>query len=456
VPQGAAALGPSGMVSPDFSAGNALIAGMGDPMAQTNAALAQNRARLAPMEQDVRQAGQRVQQAASSVPPEPKQAAPEPQQGMGLQAAGDWVMMATAIGAIAGAMTRRSTTNALAAFTGALEGVQQGNKQAFEQNRVIWEQENKRINQQLQQQRDRYLDILNSTKTDFNTKMLLYEQKARRGHDEVGAQLAAQKNIIEIAKRDDALERTRLQGVQAYLKMDEALKVAEIRAGGGTGAISDEAVQRAKQQLESGVPEAQVLRGMSRADVGRIRNAVSQSGEDTALKKQEYQGDTAGARSVGVRLANLEAVNRNITALVPQALSASKAVGRVGVMSVDEAIQWAQTQANNTPLKFFVMTNIQLAEQWARAQKGPGVLDKGLQDLAFRNLTTAQDNGSYATAVNAIVQGVGREQKALEQQRRHQPMELPEVPGAYTPPGLPGGGKANGGLPAGWSIEEIK
>jgi hypothetical protein len=45
-----------------------------------------------------------------------------------------WLMVASVLGAIAGGLTRRHTSNALAAMTGALEGYNEGSKQKFDQN----------------------------------------------------------------------------------------------------------------------------------------------------------------------------------------------------------------------------------------------------------------------------------------------------------------------------------
>ena len=437
----------------DFSAGDALRAGAGNPMAQADQMISERRAVMNPLMNDVQQAGGRMQQHSQDrqrqIAANPQ--SPEPQEGMGLQAAAQWVMIATGIGAIAGAMTRRSATNAMAAFTGALEGVQAGNKQAFEQNKTIWEQENKRINQQLEQQRDAYLEIMNSDKADLNMKMLMLQQKGAELHDDQMVKLAAAKDTRLIAERMDKLEIARQQGVIEYKKIDATLA----RYGGKGGGLSDEAAQRAADQLDGGQPESQVFRGMSREDVARVRGLQKKSGPEIGQAKQEYAGDISGARSLGPRIANLESVNSQLTALVPQALAASKQVGRVGVLSLDEAIQWAQTQAGNPPLKYFIMTNVQLAEQQARALKGPGVLDVGIQKMVFQNLSTAQNEGSYATAVKAIVDGVEREREGLQKMRSRTPQPTPDVPGAYTPPGLAGGapGKPSG-PPAPGAVED--
>src|SRR5215470_10286073 len=62
-------------------------------------------------------------------PPTPKQPPAPPQRGDRHQDE-NWLMAAGLLGALAGGLTRRHATNALAAFSGAIEGYSQGSRQA--------------------------------------------------------------------------------------------------------------------------------------------------------------------------------------------------------------------------------------------------------------------------------------------------------------------------------------
>jgi hypothetical protein len=472
----APAASPGAPVPPDR---DALRVQLGDPIAEAREEREERHRILDPMLAGVQQSAADYQRAGANSP-KPPSPGPEPQRGMGMQAAGNWIMFASALGMLAGGLTKRHSMNAMAAFSGALEGVQQGNKEAFEQNKTIWEEENKRAAQAYQQQRDAYNDIINNKKMDLQTRMLVFEQTAKMLGDDAVATAAARRDerlINEvILKQNDAYERAK----QEYLKLEgktlqEGIKAgiagpedvskfmqkiggSPLTGGGGGGLTSEGSIEAKYGQLKQGYNFNELVRGMTRPDIARFNNRIAEgvrSGdldwEAVQQARANYAGDIAGGKSVGNRLANLESVNTQLVALVPQAIAASKAVGRVGIMSVDEALQWAEKQVGYPPLKYFIMTNIQLAEQQARALKGPGVLDKGIQDLVFHQLTTAQNDGSYETALKAIVDGVAREKEGLLRQRRREQQPVPEIPGAYTPPGL--GAGAEGGR---MSDDELK
>src|SRR5580765_8279853 len=336
----AAGLAPSGPPQPDYSQSDALLKGMGSPLSQTNSMLARNRAALAPQQAATQKAAQAYQQAASNTPPQPGQAAPEPQQGIGLQAAGEWVAVASVLGAIAGAMTRRSTTNALAAFTGALEGMQAGNRQAFEQNKVIWEQENKRINQQLQQSQESYMNILNSKKTDFNTQMLLLQQEAARQHDDMMSQLACQQKQIEIAKLLDARERERVKGVASYDKAQKAI-------GGGAQQrrLDDAAIDAKVAQMKQGFPSVEITRGLGREDIAEINNRFAKSGGDAGKVMEGRQNYTRGqseARTGGSMEQRSNAATEEMKAAIPLALESSRNLPRGQYVPINRLVQLGQ------------------------------------------------------------------------------------------------------------------
>src|SRR5258708_7814310 len=54
----------------------------------------------------------------------------------------NWLFAAGLLGSLAGALTRNHATNALGAFSGALQGYQEGSRQKFDENMQIWNAEN--------------------------------------------------------------------------------------------------------------------------------------------------------------------------------------------------------------------------------------------------------------------------------------------------------------------------
>jgi len=412
---------------PQNPAYDALMAG-GGPLAQTNSLLEQNRAAMEPKRAAAVQAGQDYAQTAANPPKPPQQAAPDPQHGMGLEAAGTYVMVATALGAIAGALTRRSTTNALAAFTGALEGVAQGNKQAFEENKARWEQENKRINQQLQQSRDAYLDILNSKKINFEMKMMELQQEATRQHDDVVAQAAARRDMITIGglidKRQEFLEK----GSEAVEKLDKTLKnqrdIAQIRAGGATNArqLDDAAIQAKVDQLKKGFPPAEIMRGLGRADIAEINNRFAGSGGDAGKVmegRQNYTRGQAAARVGGGMEERIDVATNEMKAAIPLALEASNNLPRGNFVPINQLRQMGQQATSNPAFNDFLVKNNALVKAYGRAMNPQGVprVTENAEARADGILSKAISREAYETQAKALWQEAQNVQKAVQATR---------------------------------------
>jgi hypothetical protein len=401
-------------MQPDFSAGTALIKGMGDPLAQANTMIQQRRSALAPLQGDVNQAAGRLKQATAANANAPQQqAGPEPQQGMGLQAAGEWVAVASVLGAIAGAMTRRSATNALAAFTGALEGVQAGNKEAFEQNKVKWEQENKRINQQLQQDNERRRAIMEDAKTDLETKLLLYQQEAVRQRDDIGVQLSARKDVMAIAQRDDTLERERLKGVESFQKMQVMLAHY-----GGSGQNEQSIETRVDRAIEGDPRSTQGMRAGS-PDYAAYSNALSErmkregiTAKDLAQRQQQYNAQNRaetgfGTGPQGNALRSLSVADAHLQTLDEM----GKALGTGNVQLINQwKNEWKRQTGEEAPTNFDAVKQIVAAEVVkAVSAAGGGVTErleasKGINDArspqqlsgaiqSYRSLLAGQRGG---------------------------------------------------------------
>ncbi len=382
---------------------------------------------------DVGGATQQYQQAAQGIPKPPQQQAP-PNGGIDLNNASMWLMGATVLGAIAGSLTRRHVTNSLAAFTGALQGLKEGNQIKFERETKVWEEQNRLADQQYKYARDAYQSILENKKFDITTKSYMVEQTAMQIKDEQMQQAAAQRDIITMTGLMDARQREydkSLQGFRATKqqldRLEETKRHNQVQEGQGNEQSNQSRAEAiAKYQLP---PIANPRNPQDRALMGQVMQI------NPDYDATQYAGDVSGARSTGTRLANLENISRSVNALVPQALAASAAVSRTGFVPVDRAIQMAQAATSTPELEAFATVNLNLAEQWARSQKPTGVLDVELQKLALGRLSTAKSDAAYRTVVNQIVESIQRETKAASAQRNKEPMTRPQVPGAFVPPG---------------------
>jgi hypothetical protein len=393
---------------------------------------------------------QQQQAAAAPLPKRPQfeRASAPPSANIGNDAA-LWLAAATALGGIAGAMTRRGTTNALAAFTGTLEGLKEGNQQKFENNYKIWEAQARQVQQNNDAELTEYKAALENRQLDERQRSIQIQIIANKYRNQFMAgvaQHAAQTGdfpmvaaafdaftnqnsqssdaigrIAQAAQaRKDKMEQMQFQRETQYGVADRRATMAEEDDAGIERRV-DAAIAgdpKAAQGLRAGTPNEAKYQARLAAKM-KEQNLTAQ---DLIKAQQQYAGGTSGARSLGTRLTNLESVIRSTNETIPLALAASDKVPRVGILSFAQAQQLMQTQLGDPALKDFVGKNLQLAELWARAMKGPGVLDVGLQERAFNYLSTAQSKGSYRAAVQSIYQSMQTELSAQKKQQAGEPL----------------------------------
>jgi hypothetical protein len=427
---------------------------------------------LAPLRQ------QQLQQLRQPMPQPPQaQAAPPVPQRNEPGADEAWLMAASVLGAIAGGLTRNHTTNALAAATGAMEGWNEGNRQKFDMEMKRWNAENTKVLESNKAANDRYVQILNSQKLALEQKSQELQLTAAQFDDRAAMQLAQTKNFETLGRlieqRMQHQERmqeqtTRLQQQAAAFRQREQQQQERLqldrdkfefqKSQGDQQSVDARAQAIAKYQLP---PIANPRQPADRA----VMNRVLELNPDYDAKR--YVGETAGARSTGTRLANMENISYKLASVVPDALAASDAVARGRWVPVNQAIQMIQSGTSNPALEAFKTQNMNLAELWARAQKPTGVLDVALQQRAIEILSTAKSPEAYRTIVGQIVREIQREMQATKDQQAGKPLEVPEVPGAFVPPGQKpmGGAPQSSGnmleqvrskLPAGWTAEPVQ
>ncbi len=319
--------------------------------------------------------------------------------------------------------------------------MQAGNRQAFEQNKVIWEQENKRINQQLQQQQEAYMNILNSKKTDFNTQMLLLQQEATRQHDDVMAQLAGQQKQIEIAKLIDIRERERTKGVAAY---EKAQKV--IGGGAQQRRLDDAAIDAKVEQMKQGFPSVEITRGLGREDIAEINNRFAKSGGDAGKVMEGRQNYTRGqseARAGGTMEQRSNAATEEMKAAIPLALESSRNLPRGQFVPINQLVQMGQQATSNPQYNDFLVKNQTLAKAYGRAMNPQGIprVSENAEAKAEGILSKATSQQAYEVQARALWQEAENVQAAIKRTR-------PGSESMQSPFGAPAGAGA-GAAPSG-------
>lgn len=147
-------------------------------------------------------------------------------------------------------------------------------------------------------------------------------------------------------------------------------------------------------------------------------------GEAAAYMSKQLQafkasgiGQSAEARTAGVREANLNLILKATEAAIPAALEASEKVGRTGWVPINRLIQRGQVIASTPELREFGMANLQLAEHWARAMNPTGVMRESDRDMALHFLDTADSPETYRRVVQQLQKQITRERDAVRGER---------------------------------------
>src|ERR1700719_4721481 len=160
-------------------------------------------------------------------PPKTKESPPAPQR-QNQHDDENWLFAAGLLGSLAGALTRNHATNALAAFSGALQGYQEGSKQKFDENMQIWNAENKRAQEASQNALAEYRAILENRKLSMEQMSVELQLAAAKHDDRAMATAAKTKNELVIAqlydKHEQALTQTQQSHDHLMFQLEQAQK----------------------------------------------------------------------------------------------------------------------------------------------------------------------------------------------------------------------------------------
>lgn len=459
-----------------------IMRGVGELNRRSADIQSRSRAELDPMVSDIKGA-----MAERSAVPRPQlQPQPERPQTDVRGAMGEWIAAATVMGAIAGAMTRRRTTNALAAFTGTLEGLKEGDEAKFKRSAAQWAEAQKAVTASNKQMMDEYESILADKKTSIDEKMHLYQLAAIKYRDEMSAQAAATRNYTLLAqvyerqkeqanKLDESgkkmIENHQFQMQRLEYARETQLQVAKTRAGGDSGGTFDDAAisQRVQRRL-AGEPMSAVTSGLGQGRIGfanrnKFEAALaaemeSQGLSASDLQKREirYKGDTARGQTAGRFSARVDAATEEVAAMVPQAVEASRNLPRGKFVPINTLIQQWEKGTSNEAYNDFVTANYGLVNAYARAMNPTGNprIAERMETRAIGLLSTATDQKAYEVQVNRLIKEVEASRGAIGAVREDKPIALepikPRTPkgAAPPPPERNGGAMMPVPSPEGW------
>jgi hypothetical protein len=147
------------------------------------------------------------------------------------------------------------------------------------------------------------------------------------------------------------------------------------------------------------------------------REAVLQKYPDYDHKHYDElkSGMVSGARTTGVREANMNMILNAVDAAIPAALDASKAFKRGTFVPLNKIIQAGKIATSDPKLKVFGVANLQLADHWAKAMNPTGVMRVDDRDKALEYLSTLDSQETYEATVRQLEKQITRERDSIVQ-----------------------------------------
>ncbi len=300
-------------------------------------------------------------------PPKAKESPPAPQR-QNQHDDENWLFAAGLLGALAGGLTRGHATNALAAFSGAMQGYQEGSRQKFDENMQIWNAENKRAQEANQNALSEYRGILENRKLSIE-QMSVELQLAAAKHDDRAMQTAAKtKNFLNIAQLHDkqfqALEQMKTTSdrlFQSYELSQERernkMAIAQMRALGVTPGQESEyirAIARYDEAPQTGPRGTAVMSLVHQVNPNYdIKEWFDKKARSTIPASVERAGQTAAARTFNTAGANTEIVLSRAGPVLTNAAEAANAVPATEFKRINQIYQMAAEEISDPAVRNF-------------------------------------------------------------------------------------------------------
>ena len=409
---------------------------------------------LAPARQAAIQATGGVSAAAANVPRQEKPPA-VPKQGNEPGADENWLMVSGLLGSIAGAFSRRHATNALAAFTGMVEGYNEGSRQKFEQNLKTWEAENKRALEANKASMDSYRAILESKQLDAEQKRIALQIEAQRWDDKAMAAAAGTKNDLAIAHAYDYMAGLHEKAATAAGRVKQEIDTARAKEWDAQAskyvAQNPNVIQgmlngtlpppqrNPRTGLQGAVDRAEIaelLRLNPQFDWGKFdRTQGAQKAaeriEATTPLMAKRAGEMAEQRTLGSAGANVQVMLSRAPAVLTNAAEAANRVPATIFPRINELYQQGASEIGDPAIRGFKVANEELANLFA-AVNNPrsNVITVSAQQEARHLISAADSPEAYQEVLENIKRIAEREGvsiRALRAGGQPPPIEIPPI-----------------------------
>jgi len=411
-----------------------------------------------------------------------------------------WLFASALLGSLSGAFTRRHQTNALAAFSGAMEGYQEGSKQKFDQNMKIWEAENKKALQTNKQAMDEYRDVLENRKLTIDQMSIAMQLAGQKYEDQAAITAAKTKNSLVMAqffdKRAQAAETAQTsadklssQYEQSQQRERNKLAIAQMRALGvqpGKEMALIDGIGQYKDAPIGGARGANIM--------NLVREKYPDYDETTWFKKKyesttdaaaERAGKTAAARTFNTAGANIEIVMSRAGPVLTNAAEAANAVPATEFKRINQLYQTVAEEISDPAIRNFKVANEELAglfaavlnprsgvitvsafdhaRQLIAASDGPEAYDailRNIQRLAERESANIRSLRAGGESAPINIPPISPERRASVPELTRKTVERTTGATEGAAPGSVGrresSGVRIGAWPPGWKVEEVK
>lgn len=364
--------------------------------------------------------------------------APKQEIGKNMQ---EFVQVAALLGAIAGTFARRGTTTGLNAFSGAIQGLAQGNMEIFKAKRQEFEDTMAQVSATNKQKLEAYDRIWKNKKMSLDQKMNEYALVAARYQDEINYNLAMQKNYT-------ALANANMKERQAQFNMDATRERLTMQA------------QRLQDQHDQGMATVQpIIDGIKSGDLPPVTTGLygRAAAVKAGLAKEhfnltqaflEYQAAQKQVQSLnGPQMTRYAGLAVGVVNTIDRVKELADQLHNSGVPTFNQAKLTALIQTRgNTPqgqlaVRYVGAVNT-LKEEFANLANGGYAPTEPAWKLANQQI-----NGNYGDReLGASLDEVQRLIKYRLNAIPNFNTLGPNAPNRYKPQAAPGGG--NGG----WSV----
>jgi hypothetical protein len=369
----------------------------------------------------------------------------------------EFMQIATVLGALAGGLARRSSTTALNAFAGAIQGYAQGDMTVFKQKRQEWADSVQETLDNNQTKMDAYKATLMDDKLTLDQKMEMIKITATQYDDNIAYRLADMRNITMLSGLQDNQAKAMVGLQESFQRMNKtALEIEQKRRlleGGESGPLSQQAMEKLWERRKQG--DQTVFTNLRSAGPGawnQLNNYFAKrmeedhmDGEDLVRADQRNKGDTRYQQTAGGYAARVESAANEVEQLVPQALQASSALPRGRFVPWNELKQQWEKYQSNPQYNDFLLAVFGLRTAYTKAMNPTGnPTVQARKEIEFDNiLSTAVSPDAFRTQVNRIWLEVQQAKRGTAQTRAEPPTKydpnapvkpLPDAAGAAGKP----------------------